>query len=224
MNETQNSGSGEAIRSMPDYSSLRRDPLFPVHGNPNVIRDSILFLGTRLKYLSRLRLAKLLFLAELASIDRFGKPLTAARFESHQFGPYTNDLEPVLEQMRKDGLADIKQVKTNRGHDMGEVTVNKTAPIRSLDSKAVALLEFVVKQYGLMKNDDLVRASKEHPAFRETLRGEPIDLAGYLFDKQHPEAEDPLRAQVREALGELKQGKGKSFKRRDDLLKHLRAL
>lgn len=224
MNEMGTSRDKEGARPMPDYSNLRSDPLFPVHGNPNVIRDAVLFLGARLKFLSRMRLAKLLFIAELESIDRFGRPLTAARFESHQFGPYTNDLEAVLDQMEKDGLAEIKQVKTKRDHEMGQVTVDKSAPIRSLDSKGVALLEFVIREYGFMKNDDLVRASKKHRAFRETLRGEPIDLAGYLFEKQHPEADEPLKEQVRQALRETKAGKGKSFATKEELLVHLRAL
>lgn len=163
----------------PDDLSFLREMGF-MKGDPNLLRDAILYLAAKCGYVYPVKIAKLLYLAELEHINRVGKRLTSAEFLSDNYGPNPREAGIVVDFLEMDGWLQSGVETTKRGYVMTKIRLAKSLPKLGLSEDATETLDLIVRSWKFRNTDAIVAASKATEPFKETPKGALIDLHDYL--------------------------------------------
>lgn len=129
-------------------------------------RSVILYIISRMRRgISRTRLMKLLFIADVLAKDRLGRRLVGGEWVRWYFGPFNKHVLDVLDELFEEGLIDIVR------EDPGVFYVSLEEPPR-LGRDVRALLDEVIKEYGFMKIDELLDTVYERWRVSERRLGE----------------------------------------------------
>ena len=194
-----------------------------VKGDPNILRDSILYLANRCGYVYPVKIAKLLYLAEIEHIDRVGKRLTSAEFISDNYGPNPREATLVIDLLEMEGWLKSSVETTKRGYMMTKIRPSRPLPKLGLSGEAIRTLEIVVHRWKFRNTDRIVAASKETAPFKAAPSQSPIDLDDYLTERNLL-ASPRIQHQVAESEEDLKQGRFRKFTAKGHALEYLDSL
>jgi hypothetical protein len=111
------------------------------------VREVIGYLCSRNKLpLSKMRLAKLLYLADWTNAQKYGQQLTDLQWRFNRYGPYADNVD-IVELARNSKDFDILRVKDSFGSDTDFVKCLVEKPYKDLSSTARETLDSVLHDY-----------------------------------------------------------------------------
>ncbi len=172
------------------------------------LRDIIVFFTYKTKYLTEIRLVKLIYLAELYAIEKSGKRLTEVDFKSYYYGPYSDEIVDTGQAISGEDIT-VEYEETNKGQ---YATFFKTAKhetcVEHLDDKECNLLDEIVKEWGFKPTKEIVMATKESEPYLKTEFGDVIDLNKYKEEMDSIYRNEELLTSVKQSMIEAQEGKG----------------
>ncbi len=210
-------GRGETI----DLSFLK-EPL-GLKGDPNTIRDAILLITTKCSVVFPLKIAKLLYLAELEFIKKFGKRPTDNLFISDHYGPNAPEAALIEKIMATKGIVRTEDVRTHRDHIMKRIYPVNSIDDISIPKDYVDCINAVCKTYGRMKTDNLVKASKNTDPYRDTPKKEEINFDDFIREREYlmqPEVSD----KIQKSIAEINNGKYRELKSKSEAIAFIDSL
>lgn len=104
--------------------------------------------------LNRTKVAKLLYLADLRSVERSGSLFTGFAWRWRHFGPYDNALLTLEESLARDGV--LEQVRTENYYGSPEWRIEpRHLPPTEIDRQFFELMSEVVAEYGRLSASSL---------------------------------------------------------------------
>ncbi len=207
-----------ASESPDDLSFLQE--LGYVKGDPNLLRDAILYLTAKCGYVYPVKIAKLLYLAELEHINRVGKRLTSAEFIHDKYGPNPREAGLIVDFLEMNGWLQKEVEASKRGHLMTKIRIARSPSRFGLSNDAVATLNSIAARWKFRNTDAIVAASKETEPFRNTPKGAPIDLDDYLAGRNLL-AGKSVREQVAESVDDIEHGRIRKFASKTEVRSYL---
>ena len=207
---------------VPDDLTFLREAGF-AKGDPNTLRDAILYLASRCGYVYPVKIAKLLYLAELEHIDRVGKRLTSAEFLHDNYGPNPREAALVIDCLEMGGWLETSVETTKRGYVMTKIKPIKALPRLGLSNEAIRTLDNVVSRWKFRNTDSIVAAAKQTEPFKATPEYERIDLDGYLAARNLLASEN-IQNQLKKSEEDIRAGRYKKFKTKEQALAYLDSL
>ncbi len=98
------------------------------------------------------KLNKALWLSDLRSYYRFGRPITSARYVKRQYGPVPSSIMPVLRELQQDGVLTVETVD-HFGKPKREFIVHR-----------VASSDFLSPEEEQIVNDTVTFVTEKHTA------------------------------------------------------------
>jgi uncharacterized phage-associated protein len=145
--------------------------------NPkNLLENVITFLCFQNTTLSQTKLIKLIYLADVYHMEKYGKRLTNVPFRHWYYGPYSEVIGEELEHLCGEGIINQKVYQTRSGYFAEIPTPNVKETTIELPNKALEVLKAVVEDFGNMNTDQIVKITKAGPPFADTPFGEEIDF------------------------------------------------
>jgi uncharacterized phage-associated protein len=128
--------------------------------------------------LTRTKLVKLLYLADLEAFRRVRRPLTGVKWISYYYGPFSQDILHAADQL--DGRVLVQQVATQvTGQPYYRYEPLPQAELPALSEGDRGVVDVVLEQYGGMTLPNLIDAVYETEPYKRTEKlGDPIDLTG----------------------------------------------
>lgn len=191
-----------------------------VKGDPNLLRDTILYLAAKCGYVYPVKIAKLLYLAELEHINRVGKRLTSTEFVHDNYGPNPREASLIVDFLEMDGWVQSGVETTKRGHLMKKIRLAKPPPKLGLSDEAIETLNSIVTRWKFRNTDAIVAASKETEPFRRTPKGALIDLDDYLVGRNFV-AGRSIGEQVTQSEDDIEHGRYRKFTTKGEALSYL---
>lgn len=130
----------------------------------------------RYNYLHEWRIQKLVFYADVLSLNRRGYRLTSAQFRKHYYGVFSDQVRDVLWHM-----ADLDQRpdRTPTGRETVRFQVSGSLRVPTLSKEDVRLIDEAHEATRDLSNEQLADWGKETTIWRVTEQGEPLDLESY---------------------------------------------
>ncbi len=118
--------------------------------NQNKMRELILYLAQAEKgdyTFGRVKLAKLLYYADMSAYVLLGAPITGATYMKRKEGPAAREFVPLRDQML--GIGDAREVPTNypNGHVGQRLEALRDPNIDLFDEKELKIADEVVERY-----------------------------------------------------------------------------
>ncbi|CAD6494048.1 MAG: hypothetical protein LAKADJCE_00626 [Candidatus Argoarchaeum ethanivorans] len=189
------------------------------------LRDIIVYFTFKMKYLTLIRLIKLIYIAEIYSIEKFGRRLTEVDFLNYHYGPWSSEIDSTGEILSGDDIL-IEFDRTPQGYDASFFKPNVDKTAINLSEEDISILDNVIKEWGLKKTGNIIRFVKSTPLYKNSGFGELINFDEYIEECRSVlvESDNKILSGVHEAIEEYKKGLGKTFETKDKLLKHLQSL
>lgn len=171
-------------------------------GDPERIQDAVRAVLTKLDWVYPTKLVKLLYLAEVAHIQKTGERLTGARFKSDLYGPNSPEVHVVVESMTDDEL-EVGKSKSARGHEMTFLKPRQrpmATHVLTLDERRT--IRDVVEAWGYAAHDKLVAASKRTHPYVDVKKGEWLPLDDYAEECRRILEWPGLREEIVSGLAE----------------------
>lgn len=147
---------------------------------------------------TRLRIAKLLYIADRIHLVRHGRPIVGGRYVALQQGPVPSMAVDVLEDLEaakaedaeplpvhakfSEELARLVDVDTSKRYP--EYSARAAADLSQLSRSDIAVLDEVVKRFGKLTPYALRGLTHKHAAWQKTPIPEDIDYALFFEDEQ----------------------------------------
>lgn len=139
--------------------------------------QAIIYLVNRLHGLTRTKLVKLLYLADIAHSRRTNISLTKVTYYSYYYGPYS---ERIMESIEKLNPYEIEEsYRTSRdGKEYYTYSLGTNPRIARLDltHEEKRTLDGIIATYGAMNLDDLLKYVYCTPQYRKSRKGETITI------------------------------------------------
>jgi len=127
--------------------------------------------------LNRTRVMKLIYLAELRSIEKSGKRLTDCIFKNWNYGPFSSEILSAIENIGTDVKREAMVAKEGR---KGEFLIPiKEKTFVNLEKDEMTLLDEVLSTWKYESNENIISSSKKSPPFTWTSRGDTIPFEEY---------------------------------------------
>jgi uncharacterized phage-associated protein len=150
---------------------------------------------------TRMSLAKLLYLADLRIVEAGGDPISGARWRWQRYGPYDNRLKDVEDLLVRTGVAEVEETSTFYGTP--EYRLRLIEEPAQPDEAAMALFDSVVADLGHLAPSTLRDLTYQTPPMldvqSEGQRGDWLDL--YLV-RPVPNTDHVIR-RLESVLGQL---------------------
>lgn len=141
------------------------------------LQDFIRELLNRHSYLHEKRIQKLLFLADLHSIQMRGKRLFDADFKPYYYGVYSDDVSLALQSL---GDAKVAAGTTAEGADI-LVFYKPDRPFKTnLSAEEKRIIGETLSAYSGMTNEQLAQIGKHTVLWESREHGQPFDYESYL--------------------------------------------
>lgn len=145
------------------------------------LRQLIMGLLNRHRFLHQYRLQKLVYLAELLYTERTnGDRLTDARYKPYRFGAYSEDVDDMLQEVSKSNPSISRRHKRKYGNDT--YTYKANGMDVDIDEDIEDLINVVVNLTRRKSSDELAKWSKSTYLFNETDYDDEMS-----FDKYYSE-------------------------------------
>ncbi len=141
--------------------------------------------------MTKLKIVKLLYLADRRHFNVYGRPVIGDRYIRMGLGPVPTVSKELIDQLEEDVMLHIrpavegkelaKYFKVDRKHKYPLISLGKAPSCDSLSESDVETLEWVAKEYGKLKASSLVNITHRHAAWKETESLGEIDYR--LFPK-----------------------------------------
>jgi putative ubiquitin-RnfH superfamily antitoxin RatB of RatAB toxin-antitoxin module len=185
--------------------------------------DIIVYLTSKMRYLTEIRLVKSIFAADIYHIEKFAKRLTDVQFTKYRHGVWSPQI--VNEATLMDGSDILVEIKETP--DKHEATFFK--PIRdkvftNLSGEKISTLEDVVEEWKYKPTNELIDFTKSTIPYRRAKFGEVLDLDRYVKLMNQICGDEELIKAVERSREQAKQGKGKIFINKKELEEYYDAL
>lgn len=143
------------------------------------------FLGTH-RFLHQYRIQKLIYLAELMYSEKHEKPLTKSQYKPYMYGAYSEDVDDVLSNMKRD-----PSVESESQYRYGDrkTTYKSSSVDPDLDSEVEELVRIVTDLTRSMSSDEIAEWSKSTYLFDETDYDERMEFRDYVHAIKNGEIE-----------------------------------
>ena len=143
----------------------------------NTLQNVITYLCFKAMTLSQLKLMKLVYLADVYHMERFGSRITDAKFKHWHYGPYSPDVNSEIERLCGIGVIKLEPHQTKAGHraEVPKPKVKETT-VR-LSKSAVEVLEEIIEDWGKSSSDEVTKYAKTSLPFVGTEFGKKIDFS-----------------------------------------------
>lgn len=145
------------------------------------IRDIVVYLtykcgeGGRL---NKTRLMKMIYLAELRAIEKWGRRLTNVDFINWNFGPFSKKIQRVIDEVSPEVRKEKKETTSGTTAEFLIPTKSKTQI--SLTMPEIELLDEILNVWMYEKNEIIIENSKNSPPYIWTNRGDEIPFEEYI--------------------------------------------
>lgn len=151
--------------------TLTEDPQF------TKLDQAIIYLVHKLYGLTRTKLVKLLYLADIAHYTRTNTSLTKVTYYSYYYGPYS---EGIIESIEKLNPYEIEEsYRTSKdGREYYTYSLGRYPRITNLNltHEESQTLDEIITTYGAMNLDDLLKYVYGTPQYRKSRKGETITI------------------------------------------------
>ncbi len=141
------------------------------------LEQAIIYFVNRLYGLTRTKLVKLLYLADIAHYRRTSTSLTKVTYYSYYYGPYS---ERIIESIEKLNPYEIEEFyRTSKdGKEYYTYSSGRYPRITKLDltQEEEKTLDEIITAYGAMNLDDLLKYVYCTPQYRKSRKGETITI------------------------------------------------
>ncbi|MGW3193112.1 type II toxin-antitoxin system antitoxin SocA domain-containing protein [Streptomyces sp. NPDC001118] len=132
--------------------------------------------------INRTKLAKLLYLADLRAVDEGLAPGTDVEWRWRHYGPYSNVLLGVEEDLETAGVIQVAEAETYFGGTEHRLRLLLEAPQVEIDAKFMVIVDHMVQEYGRLSATQLKDLTYQTPPMAAAQRlGERevrLDLTG----------------------------------------------
>ena len=143
----------------------------------NVLQNIVTYLCFECTTLSQIKLMKLVYLADVYHMERFGTRITDAKFRHWYYGPYSPDVDSEIERLCGTGIIELVSYRTKSGHK-AEVPKPKLEGVTvQLSESAFEIMEDIIEDWGAASSDEVIKYAKSSLPFAGTEFGEEIDFA-----------------------------------------------
>jgi uncharacterized phage-associated protein len=129
---------------------------------------------------TRTKLAKLLYLADLRAVEELGRPGSGVEWRWLHYGPFSNLLLSVEDDLVNAGIVSKEITQNYYGHTEHHLRLGARQVPVDVDEQFSAIIERIVLDYGNLAPSTLRDITYQTPpmieAQRENARGEVIDL------------------------------------------------
>jgi hypothetical protein len=189
------------------------------------LRDIIVYLTFKTKYLTEIRLTKLIYIAEIYSIEKFGRRLSEINFLSYYYGPWSQEIS-FAGEMLSGGDILIEFDTTLHGHDASFFKPNVDKPTVRLYEGDLSILDDVLTDWGFKKTPEIIEYAKSTFPYKNSEFGELINFDEHIEESISMIIENDTNIVngALDAIEEYKMGLGKTFETKENLLNHLQSL
>ena len=170
------------------------------------------------KRVSTRQLEKLVYMAELEAIDRYGERLTDLRYIRDDFGPCSWELLRL-------SVDEFDHEEFAFGGGTGRAFRRPRArKYKLIDDRDRELIDSVVGTWRHRRPDDLVERTRGTPPYQEAELYHDIDLERYKRAADTLYRDPDLPRQLEEAREEIREGKGTRVSTRKELEEFLASM
>lgn len=159
------------------------------------LKDLIRLFLSNHRFLHEYRLQKLIYLAELLSLNADEDRITKAQFKPYMYGSYSEDVASELKDLNS-------EVKTSIDMQHGNMTLayhgEGLEPPEDIDDEIVDLVKEISQAAMNKSNEELAQWSKETWLYQNTEYGTPMNFFRYFQGEK-----DTLREDVEAEFPEL---------------------
>ena len=139
--------------------------------------QAIIYLVNKLRGLTRTKLVKLLYLADIGHCSRTRKSLTKVTYCSYYYGPFSEKIIESIEKLRPYEIEEFYRTsKDGREYYTYTSGTNPRIMMLNLTQEEKRTLEKVINTYGAMNLDDLLKYVYCTPQYRKSRKGETISI------------------------------------------------
>lgn len=142
----------------------------------NILQNVITYLCFKVRTISQTKLMKLVYLANVYHMERYGSPLANTSFKHWHYGPYSAEVDSEMEKLYGEGILKSKRCKTQSGYDAEVPTPNVKSTTVELTDEATAILDEIIEDWGEASTSDIVSFAKTSFPFVGTPFGKKIDF------------------------------------------------
>ncbi len=165
---------------------------------------AILQAAARRRYsVTRMKLAKLLYLCDLEAVRAGQKPFTGVTWKWLNYGPYSYALKDLEEELVEDGS--VERRTTNNFYGSVEYQLRPLVAVPDIDETAQAIVEAVMDRYGMLAPSSLKDETYQtEPMVTAQERGERGVVLDLLEARPVPDIAPALGVlrKVRDRLGD----------------------
>lgn len=129
--------------------------------------------------ITRTKLAKLLYLADLRAVENLGRPESGVEWRWLHYGPYSNNLLTIEDDLARDSIVERASCETWAGSIEHRLRLLRMTPV-VIDDDFASLIEQIVLEYGGLAastlRDMTYQTAPMLEAQREGSRGDVLDL------------------------------------------------
>lgn len=142
----------------------------------NVLQNAITYLCFKVRTLSQTKLMKLIYLANMYYMERYGSTLTKATFKHWYYGPYSEKVVSEIEKLCGEGVLKTETYKTRSGRIAEIPKPNVKNTTVEITDEAMIVLDEVIEDWGDSSTDEIVDFAKTSFPFVGTPFGKNIDF------------------------------------------------
>lgn len=119
---------------------------------------------------------KLIYLADVHHMEKYGKRLTDVPFRHWHYGPYSEVIDQEIELLCGEGIIKQETYQTRTGYyaEIPKPNVERTTV--NMPEEALDIIKEIIEDYGEMNTEQIVKIAKSGPPFADTPFGEEIDF------------------------------------------------
>ena len=189
------------------------------------LRDIIVYFTFKTDYLTEIRLTKLIYIAEIHSIEKFGRRLLGVDFLNYYYGPWSQEISFAGEILSGGDIL-IEFDTTLHGYDASFFKPNVDKTTIDLSEEDVSILDGVLNDWGFKKTPEIIDYAKSTFPYKNSEFGELINFDEHIEESISMiiENDDNIVSGTLDAIEEYKMGLGKTFETKKNLLNHLQSL
>lgn len=137
------------------------------------LKDTILYILSKSEFsITKTRLVKLIYLADLFSKQKKGKTITDVRYNYYYYGPFSKLIVEELDKLVAEKVIEERHVASQQGKKyLVYSTYNKVATFPSLEQDDLGILESVLQKYGSIDFKDLIAYVYETEPIKKNYQG-----------------------------------------------------
>jgi uncharacterized protein YwgA len=140
--------------------------------------QAIIYLVSELPGLTRTKLVKLLYLADVTHCTHHRVPLTGVTYYNYYYGPYSEEIKESVDRLNPYEIEESYRTAYD-GREYYTYSLGTNPRITDLDlsNQEKETLNKIVAKFGLTNLNELLKHVYTTPQYRSSKKGEPINLS-----------------------------------------------